>query len=376
MASEKERVLLFKNPTGGGLYAQALLTVLCSPPGVTVKLTTYRSIWVSKDIFRNPKCLENRKALMICVDAEKDKSNTWWVKNFYPIREINIKKSELEGDYLALWVEIQGYVLCKDYNSYTDQLRKSLPRYPPDEESYIAFDEIRDLSIIPPEEKDRSLSTWQNLVEMLNKLKAFENAAFYILINITQSKEKRTIDLVETGVSDPARAYNLTQGKDYTLLFSHLLPSHDQREGLGRLEVGLHLPSWVQGDQDSFEIFGRQDSHSVTVKVRNNSLSEYATIKASPKDPNFKIAPNLSIPIKFRPRPLLMKLRRRLRSIIAIFVAVFIYGYAQLAQAIREYPTIDTLRATPELIGAILSSIMLIVIPILISPMIGVRASE
>ena len=377
VTSEKDRVLLFKNPAGGGQYAQALLTIFCSPPGVIVKLTTYRRVWVHEDVFTNAKSLENRKALMICVDAEKDKSNRWWVKNFYPIREVNIKKCEIEGDYLALWVEPQGYIVCNDYDKYTAELQKSLPRYPPDEKSYIAFDEIRNLALVSPEDQDKSLLAWQSLVEILARLKAFEKAAFYTLTGITRRKDKKTMNLEKTGVSDPEKAYNIIQDTDYTLLFSHLLPLHDQREKLGRFEVVLYLPSWVQSDRASLEIFGRQSSHSVTITFRNNARSKYATIVASPKDPSFKIAPILSIPIKFGPRPFSRRARRSLISIVAILVAVTIYAYGQLAQATKSYPTVDTIRTvSPELIGAILSSLMLILIPILVSLMIGAKTGE
>jgi hypothetical protein len=377
MSREEERVLLFKNPAGGDLYAQALLTVLCAPPGMTIKLTTYRRVWVPESVFTNPKNLENHKALMICVDAERDKSNKWWVKNFYPIREVNIKKSEIEGDYLALWVEPQGYVVCNDYEKYTDDLKKSLSRYPPDEKSYVVHDSIRNLQIVDPKDSDRTLSVWQDLVETLARLKAFERAAFFTLTKVSSKKDGKIMNLEKTGLSDPSVAYKFVQHKDYVLTFMHLLPFHDQREKLGRLEIELHSPSGVESDRDFFEIFGRHYSHNVTVKFRTKAFGDCSTIEASPKDRSFKRAPILTIPVKFTPRPLWRRLVRNLGLLVASCFAIFFYIYGQLIQATKSYPTLETfMTISPELIGAAVSSLTLVAIPVFISLMIGGKTQE
>jgi len=377
MSREEERVLLFKNPSGGELYAQALLTVLCAPAGTTVKLTTYRRIWVPEDIFTNPRNLENRKALMICVDAEKDRSNKWWVKNFYPVREVNIKKSEIEGDFLALWVEVQGYVICPNYETYTENLKKSLSTYPPDEKSYVVFDSIRNLETVSPSDQSRTLNAWQSLVGTLASIKALEKAAFYTLSKVQSKKEGKMINLEKTRISDPSVAYKFVQNVEYILTFSHLLPFYNQKEKLGRLEIRLRLPTGVQSDRDSIEIFGKHDSHSVTVRFKTNTLGECSTIEASPKDPSFKMSPILTIPIKFISRPLWRRSVRHLGLFAATCFAVLLYAYGQLLQATKSYPTWEMLRTiSPELIGATLSSLMLIAIPIFVSLIIRGKSHE
>jgi len=377
MSLGEERVLLFKNPAGGDLYAQALLSVFCAPSGITVKLTTYSRIWVPESIFTNPKALENRKAIMICVDAERDRSNKWWVKKFYPIREVIIKKSQIEGDFLALWVETQGYVTCSDYDKYTTDLLKSLSKYPPDEKSYVAFDHIRNLQVVDPSDKSKSTEVWQNMVMTLAGLKAFEKAAFFTLTNVVKKKDEKTVNLEKTGLPQPSLAYNFVQDTDYVLTFSHLLPFHDQREKIGRLEIGLHLPAGIQSDTDTIEIFGKHDSHNVTVKFRTNTFGECSTIEASPKDPGFKRAPVLRIPIKFSSRPFWRRSLKKLGLFAATGVAAVLYGYGQLAQATKSYPTWETFqRISPELIGATLSSITLVAIPIFISIIIAGESSK
>ena len=377
MSREEERVLLFKNPSGGDLYAQALLTVLCAPAGVPIKLTTYRRVWIPEDVFTNPRNLENRKALMICVDAERNRSNKWWVKNFYPIREVHIKKSEIEGDYLALWVEPQGYVVCHDSEKYTDDLKKSLSKYPPDEKSYVAYDSVRNLQVVDPKDQSRTLTVWQSLVETLASLKAFERAAFFTLTKVSSKKDGKIINLEKTGLPDPSVAYKLIQHNNYVLTFMHLLPFHDQREKLGRLEIELHTPLGVESDRNLFEIFGRHNSHDVTFKFKTKAFGECSAIEASPTDRSFKRAPILSIPIKFTPRPLWRRLLRNLGLFVASCFAVFFYIYGQLIQTTKSYPTLETfMTVSPELIGATLSSLTLLAIPIFVSLMIAGKSQE
>jgi hypothetical protein len=372
VVAEGDRVLLFKNPTGGSQYAQALLTVFCAPPQVTVKLTTYRRLWISEDIFKNPKVLENRKALMICVDAERDKANKWWVKNFCPIREVIIKKSEIEGDYLALWVEVQGYIKCKDYGAYSDELMRSLQIYPPDEKSYIAFDTIRDLDIVDINNQAEMLAAWQSLVETLAGLKAFERAAFYTLTGVKRKKDQKKVDFEKTGILEPTLALGLVGNEEYVLTISHLLPFHNQREKLGRLEIELHMPESLKSDKDIIEVFGRHGSHDVAIKSKAIPSAECSIIEIYPKDPSFKFAPLLSIPVRLSPVPLWKRSLEKSGLIIATCIAVFFYTYGQLIQATKSYPDWQTFgTVSPELIGATLSALTLIVIPILVSLLIA-----
>jgi hypothetical protein len=376
-SENEERILLFKNPSGGTLYAQALLTVLCAHSGVTVKLTTYRRLWVSEEVYANPESLEGHKAIMICVDAERDRANKWWVKNFYPIREVIIKKAEIEGDYLALWVEAQGYLKCENYDTYTEDLKKSLPSYPPDEKSYIVYDSKRNLEIVDPENQSETLTAWQNLVQRLASLKAFERAAFFTLIGVKKKKDGTNMNLEKTGLPDPSFAYKLVQNEYYVITISHLLPLHDQREKLGRLEIGLHLPSGLQSDKNMIEIFGRHQSHDMVVKSKTSIRNEYATVEAYPKDPGFKMAPLLSVPIKFSPPSIWKRSLKKIGLVTATLIAVLFYGYGQLMQTTKSYPTLQTLETiSPELIGATISALMLVVIPILVSLFVSRRPEE
>jgi len=370
--AEEERILLFKNPTGGPQYAQALLSVFCAPMKAIVRLTTYRRLWVSEDIFQSPKALENRKALMICVDAERDKANKWWVKNFYPIREVTIKKAEIEGDYLALWVEVQGYIKCKDYEIYSEELKRSLQTYPPDEKSYIAFDTLRDLDVVDMNDHAAMLAVWQNLVEMLAGLKAFDKAAFYTLTGVKRKKDQRNVDFEKTGILEPAFAFRFVGNEEYVITIQHLLPFHDKREKLGRLEIALRMPEGLKSDKDLIEVFGRHGSHDMVIKSKAISSTECSVIEVYPKDPSLKFAPLLSIPVKLSPIPLWKRSLKKSGLIIATFIAALFYTYGQLIQATKSYPSWQTFGTiSPELIGATLSALTLIVIPILVSLLIA-----
>lgn len=375
--STKERVLLFKNPAGGQPYAQALLTVLCAPPHITVKLTTYSSLWIPDDIFNSPKVLQDKTALLICVDAEFN-AGKWWVKNFYPVREVEIKKFKVEGNYLTLWVEALGYVKCKDYGKYTHELEASLKPLPPAERSYIAFDTLRDLEVVSVDDPSLMVSAWQNLAEMLAGLKVFDKVAFYTLTEIENTTDNKKVSLEKIDKTKPDFGYKLVGNKKYSLAISHLLPFHDQSGKIGRLELDLSMPQNLKRDNDdAIEICGRQDSQGVGVKLKAISSTEYSTIKIQPKDPTFKYAPLLSIPVELVPTPFWKRYWKRLILIIPTVAAVFLYAYAQLIQATKSYPALQTLfNKSPEAIGATLSAIILIIIPILILLIITGRKEE
>jgi len=366
--STEERVLLFKNPAGGGAYAQALLTVLCAPPHAIVKLTTYSSLWIPDDIFNSPKVLQDKTALLICVDAEF-KEEKWWLKNFYPVREVEIKKSKVEGNYLTLWVEALGYIKCKDYGKYSRELEASLKPLPPAERSYIAFDTLRDLEIISVDDPSLTLTAWQNLAEMLAGLKVFDKVAFYTMTEIENTTDKKKVPFEKIDKTKPDLAYKLVGNKKYSLTISHLLPFHNQPGKIGRLELELSMPQNLKRDNDdTIEICGKQNSQNVGVKLKAISSTEYSTIKIQPKDPTFKHAPLLSIPVELSPATFWKRYWKRLILIIPTVVAVFFYAYAQLIQATKGYPALQTLfNKSPEAIGATLSAIILIIIPILIS---------
>jgi hypothetical protein len=369
--STDERVLLFKNPAGGEQYAQALLTVFCAPTHTTVKLTTYSSLWIPEGIFENPRVLKDKLALLICADAEF-KEGTWWSKNFYPIREVRIKQFKIEGNYLTLWVEALGYVKCKDYKEYSRELKKSLKErelpIPPAEKSYIAFDTRRDLEIICSDHPFATLTAWQNLAETLAGLEAFDKVAFYTLTEIEDASDKKKVLFEKTGKNEPDFAYKLVGNRRYTLTISHLLPFHNQEGKIGRLELELAMPKNLERDDDeTIEICGRQGSQNVNIKLKAISSDGYSTIKIHPKDP-FKHAPVLSIPVNLSPAPFYKRYWKRLVLIVPTVVAVFLYAYAQLIQGTRSYPAFQTLFAeSPEAIGATISAMLLIIIPILIS---------
>ena len=373
--STNDRVLLFKNPAGGAKYQQAILNIFCAPPNVVVKITTYNKQWISDEILNNPKALENRYALVVCVDAEQDTERKWWIKNFYPIREVKIRVAEMQGEYLELSIEVLGFVRCNNYAKYTQNLKTEINLLPPNEKSYISYDTIRDLQIVnySDNEPQNYETAWQSLATTLANLKIFDKVAFYTVTRIEDRTSKKKVDFEKNDQGKKSSfAYKFFENKKYSLVLSHIFPLAGRKGKLDRLDLNVVLPKDIDREkEDKIEICGHQGHQNIDVNVSSLSSSNYCTVDIKPADPAVKYAPILSIPVKLSPTLFWQRYWKRTLLLIPAGILAFLYAYAQLIQSYKDtegFPPIEKLfTSSPEAIGAALSAILLIIIPIIVS---------
>lgn len=373
--SAEERVLLFKSPVSDP-YAQALLTVIGLPSGVRFKLTTYRSIWVPPEIFEQCEKLEGKKAILVCVDTVKEPAS---IKGAYPLRELTIVHSRQLGQQLALLVEIGGFVVCPDYAAYLAELQKSHQLLPPNEHSFIAYDKLRNLTVIPPEDINRSLSAWQNSIKVLVEVQGLQRAGFFHVTGVKREPDEKAVDLCALKKDDLDAAsctYQLTENSRYRIELFSMLPRHSEREGLGYLELQVQYPNWAEG-QTSLEISGYAQPYSIkfrTIAVPPGSYPNSVAIK--PEDPTFKRAPAVELYFNLMRAPLKVRAREFIRQrgprLVLAVLAALAYLYGQLTQSMKAYPTFKTLLTlSPELAGAFTSTVALVVLTYMVSLVMG-----
>ena len=393
----EERVILFKNPSGGPQYAQALLNVFCAPTNTTVKLTTYSSLWIPQAVFDNPRTLDNRRAIFVCADAERDSSGAWWLKKFYPVREVIIKSPKIEGKFLTLYVQVLGFVRCNNYDEYTREIKQALSTQglplPPMEHSYISFDQIRGFDIVSGDDENGAQAQWQSIAETLAKLKVFDKSAFYNVSSIDEASSKdevtkhrrlRNVQKMITMHKDAEKiplkvasegerfAYQLNENKKYEITVTHLLPFHNQDSKIGRLDLEIVMPKLIERDNDeAIDISGRQGSQIIPITAMSVPHAKYVSVKIQPKDITFSNAPVVMLPFSINPIPLWKRYWKRATLIFPIVILGIFYAYAQLMQGTKSFPSFDSLfTGSAEAWGATFSAILLILIPILVSQML------
>jgi len=367
MQNDDSRILLFKMPAGGRNFAQKLLDILCYPSNALVKLTTYAEPWVNHGIFDNPKQLDGREALLVCVDAEQIEKK-FVLKGLYPLREIKIRVKDPvhEGKFLSLWVEMGGYVRPCDYNKYTDELKRDLQKLPPQEGSFIQYDRLRSLEIVPANDATGTVSTWQSLARQLSLMDIYRNAAFYTIEEIRRNKELVRIE---------GNTYALVEGRQYELRLTTLLPNYGTSDGRDSFEIALDSPSLLMS-KDRIEFFGKQQTETTLLAAKSSegvidpSLriedagGSSQTITAPPG-----LVPRLEIKLKLLKPSFLRRVFHFLTHIV-VPAAPFVlaYGIAEWYQEVEKYRLAGASVSSPMLfVFPAISSLMLLAIPIIIA---------
>jgi hypothetical protein len=367
MQNDDSRILLFKMPAGGRNFAQKLLDILCYPSNALVKLTTYAEPWVNHGIFDNPKQLDGREALLVCVDAEQIEKK-FVLKGLYPLREIKIRVKDPvhEGKFLSLWVEMGGYVRPCDYNKYTDELKRDLQKLPPQEGSFIQYDRLRSLEIVPANDATGTVSTWQSLARQLSLVDIYRNAAFYTIEEIRRNKELVRIE---------GNTYALVEGRQYELRLTTLLPNYGTSGGRDSFEIALDSPSLLMS-KDRIEFFGKQQTETTLLAAKSSegvidpSLriedagGSSQTITAPPG-----LVPRLEIKLKLLKPSFLRRVFHFLTHIVAPAAPfVLAYGIAEWYQEVEKYRLAGASVSSPMLfVFPAISSLMLLAIPIIIA---------
>jgi hypothetical protein len=367
MQNDDSRILLFKMPAGGRNFAQKLLDILCYPSNALVKLTTYAEPWVNHGIFDNPKQLDGREALLVCVDAEQIEKK-FVLKGLYPLREIKIRVKDPvhEGKFLSLWVEMGGYVRPCDYNKYTDELKRDLQKLPPQEGSFIQYDRLRSLEIVPANDATGTVSTWQSLARQLSLMDIYRNAAFYTIEEIRRNKELVRIE---------GNTYALVEGRQYELRLTTLLPNYGTSGGRDSFEIALDSPSLLMS-KDRIEFFGKQQTETTLLAAKSSegvidpSLriedagGSSQTITAPPG-----LVPRLEIKLKLLKPSFLRRVFHFLTHIVAPAAPfVLAYGIAEWYQEVEKYRLAGASVSSPMLfVFPAISSLMLLAIPIIIA---------
>ena len=368
MENDLSRVLLFKMPAGGRNYAQKLLDILCYPSNALVKLTTYAEPWVDRAIFDNPKQLDGRKALLVCADAEQNEQGEFVLKKLYPLREltIRVKDPAHEGRFLSLWVETGGYVGPCDYDAYTHTLKNDLQKLPPQKGSYIQYDSLRSLEIVPTDDNVKTVSTWQSLVRQLSLMKVYGNAAFYTIEGIRRGKEPVRIE---------DNTYALVEEVPYELHVTTLLPNYGTSGGRDTFEIALESPS-VLISRNRLEFLGKQQTETTTLMARPSLgvIDPFLRIESSGGPSQTTTAPPGLVPrLELKLKLLKPSFLRRIFHFITHIVApaapfVLIYAIVEWYQEAEKYRLAGAPASSPMLlIYPAISSLMLLAIPIIIA---------
>jgi len=374
--SSDERVILFKSPASDA-YAQALLTAIGLPPNSRLKLTTYRSIWIPRDISEHPEKLNDKKALLVCADVD---GNPPALQALYPLREVTIVRSRMLGQQLELVIETGGYVQCSDYIDYLSELRKSQPTLPPDEHSFIAIDRLRALKVVSNEE---SIQAWQQLVETLVGVKALRRAGFFCLTHLRHAKDAKILNPQTPEKDDlepTSRSYVLEEDSKYTIQLLSLFPRHTERDGLGFLNLDITYPKWIRGEE-SVEIFGYSQEYQIQFVTRTKSEESFPTsIVVRPSEGTQSKAPKLELPLQLkssREARIIRQIRQSGPMLIVVALTAFVYFYAQLMQSLKILPDVQGI-TTPsaEQTGAILSTIMLTVLTALFARLMASKGES
>jgi hypothetical protein len=375
--SSEERVLLFKSPTSEP-YAQALLTAIALPSGARFQLTTYRSQWVPSDVFRQPEQLQGKKAILVCVDTVKEPPS---ITGAYPLRELRIVRSRQLGDQLELIVEMQGFVSCPDYKGYLADLKSAHALLPPNEHSFIAHDNLRNLRVIPPEDAQESLSTWQNHTRALANLSSLEKAVFFWVSGIKDEKERKTIPPTITK-PDHADARScvwvLQENSAYHIELNSSLPRHTEKDHPGYLALQLQYPKYADG-LDSVEIRGSLQTQDIDLFTTRAPSQQYPKrMSIEPRDPTYKKAPSVTMHFELAKAPVKTLARRFVRERWATLVSTAILGlaylYGQLVISSKAYPTFAQFLAFPaDVAGAVLTTIALLLLTYVVATTIGAK---
>lgn len=375
--SSEERVLLFKSATND-TYAQALLTVFALPFGARFQLTTYSAKWVPPEIFLQPEQLDGKRALLVCVDTIKDPES---IRGAYPLRELKIIRSRQLGDQLELVVETQGFVSCPDYPAYLVELKKVQSILPPQEHSFIAYDRLRSLRVVPSEDMQESLRTWQNATRTLASLVTLEKAAFFWACAIKDEKGRETVQpkVVTPDHGDATSCvWPLQENTAYRMELASALPRHTEEGHPSYLPLHLQYPKCVDGS-DTLEIRGPSQRYQIDFFARQAPREPYSNrMSIEPRDTAFKKAPSVSLYVK------LTKASRRTRVSAFIrerWVGLMLTGgfglaylYGQLVISNKAYPTLGQFLSFPaEVMGAVVTTIALLLLTYIVAQTMGAK---
>lgn len=378
--SMEERVLLFKSATSD-TYAQALLTVFALPFGARFQLTTYSAKWVPPEIFRQPEQLDGKKALLVCVDTVKAPES---ILGAYPLRELNVIRSRGLGDQLELVVETQGFVSCPDYSAYLNELKNAHSILPPHVQSFIAYDKLRSLRVVPPEDMQESLKTWQNATRTLASLASLDNAAFFWVYETKDEKGRKTVQprLVTPDSGDATSCvWPLQENMEYRIELASSFPRHTEEGHLGYLALHLEYPKCVDGP-DTLEIRGLSQRYQINFFSRQAPHKPYSKrMSIEPRDTAFKKAASVSLYLE------LAKASRRIRAWAFIrerwaglaFTGLLglAYLYGQLVISNKAYPTLEQFLAFPaEVMGAVVTTIALLLLTYIVAQTMGARSQS
>ena len=362
-----ERVILFKSPASDA-YAQALLTAIGLPPLSRLKLTTYRSIWIPHEISEHPDRLNGKKALLVCANVDGET-----LRGLYPLREVTIVRSRMLGEQLELVIETGGFVKCSDYGKYLSDLEQSQLTLPPHLHSYIAFDRLRDLTVVSIDNIGESIRAWQKLAETLAGANGLQRAGFFCITQITQVKDGKILNpqIPEKDDLEPTScSHLLDENSKYTIKLLSSFPRHTERDGLSLLNLDIKYPKWVIG-QESVEIYGYSQEYSIPFHTKTENRESFPTsIIIRPSEPAQSKAPKLELPVQLkRSRSVVIKQIGRIGlMLIGVALIASLYFYGQLMQSLKAYPDLQTIiTSSPETIGAILSTITLTVLTALFS---------
>ena len=271
-------------PIGRITYKLRLLEILNLPFDYVIMLTTYRKKWIPDYIWDNHTELEGKKALFVCVDAEKRDNKSFKVKRFIPLREVQIikveKKTAEREEYLNIWIKTGGYLRYKgDLDSFKKELETKVgaDKLPPNEKSYIhKIDlDLHEIEIIKENEKEVD-NAWMSLVEILSETEAYRNLPFFRIKKIVDSNSREEIyptirEEKEDNEKRVRTVYDITAHSSYRLTVQGYFLDKAYENAPLRLDVSSSSPNIEVTNDLNFESWVEEKDCTITPKKAGKS---------------------------------------------------------------------------------------------------------
>lgn len=291
ISSIQKRICIFSSATRP-LYKQDVLDSLCVPAGYVIhyryeKKRVDETIWKQAEKGAKapggPSVFQRLRGLVCFVDQTTEKDpvsgeDRIVVRGFYPLREISVRKIELDGPILHVYFTVGAYVRYREHNEETQEFYQAeLSRVlgsncPPNK--YICLSQERPRIEPADPAPQNQAEAWISLVEQLDNLEPFSASIFYRVSRFCPIEEPAPIERIlewgrRTREMDlreilPLRSgYRLRSGRSYALELSFYREYGTEGSIRGaRLELLLD-PTYFPFKPGAIEVRFRYDKYPV-----------------------------------------------------------------------------------------------------------------
>jgi len=304
------------------LYKQDVLDSLCVPAGYVIhyryeKKHVDRTIWkqVEKDMRARggPSVFQRLRGLVCFVDQTTEKNpasgeDQIVVRGLYPLREISVRKIELDGQILHVYCTMGAYVRYREHNEGTQEfyqtelLRVLGSNCPPDKYVCLSQEHLR-IELAGPTSENQA-EAWISLVKQLDNLEPFSASVFYRVSNFCLIEEPTLIERIlerghrtreESVVAESKRlraremalkeilplrsGYSLPSGRIYTLELSFYREAGTEDRIRGARLVPEIDPIYFPFKPDAIEVGFRYDRYSVDLVTATLSKDALTRIR-------------------------------------------------------------------------------------------------